>query len=89
MLKTTAQARKQWAGLPDELIVWLIRHKVNGVERQVVTSLTDVMGYPAASVAERYKHRWEIELGYCETKPFLMGNRWTLRSNLPEMVKQE
>ncbi|MEQ9924961.1 IS4 family transposase [Pectobacterium brasiliense] len=89
MLKTTVQARKQWAGLPDELIVRLIRRKVNGVERQVVTSMTDAMRYPAASVAELYKHRWEIELGYRETKQFLMGNRWTLRSKLPEMVKQE
>jgi IS4 transposase len=34
------------------------------VERQVLTSMTDAMRYPAASVAELYKHRWETELGY-------------------------
>lgn len=88
-LKTSLQARKQWEGLPDELTVRLIRRKVNGVERQVVTSMTDAMRYPAADVAELYKHRWEIELGYREAKQVLCGNRWTLRSKLPEMVRQE
>ncbi|RPH26063.1 IS4 family transposase, partial [Buttiauxella warmboldiae] len=88
-VKTTPQARKQWAGLPEELTVRLIRRKVNGVERQVVTSMTDAMRYPAADVAELYKHRWEIELGYRETKQTLLGSRWTVRSKLPEMVRQE
>lgn len=88
-LKTSPQARKQWEGLPEEMTVRLIRRKVNGVERQVLTSMTDAMRYPAASVAELYKHRWEIELGYRETKQFLLGNRWALRSKLPEMVRQE
>lgn len=88
-LKTTPQARKQWEGLPEELMVRLIRREINGTERQVVTSLTDAMRYPAAGVAELYKHRWEIELGYREAKQFLLGNRWTLRSRLPDLVKQE
>lgn len=34
-LKTSPQARKQWAGLPDTLTVRLIRRKVNGMERQL------------------------------------------------------
>lgn len=88
-LKTTPQARKQWEGLPEELVVRLIRRKVNGVERRIVTSMTDAMRYPAADVAELYKHRWEIELGYREAKQTLLGSRWTLRSKLPEMVRQE
>ena len=88
-LKTSPQAKKQWEGLPEELTVRLIRRKINGVERQVVTSMTDAMRYPAADVAELYKHRWEIELGYREAKQYLLGNRWTLRSKLPEMVRQE
>lgn len=88
-LKTSPQARKQWEGLPDTLTVRLVSRKVNGVERQVVTSMTDAMRYPAADIAELYKHRWEIELGYREAKQYLCGNRWTLRSKLPEMVRQE
>lgn len=74
MLKTSPQARKQWEGLPDALCVRLIRRKVNGVERQVVTSMTDAMRYPTADVAELCKHRWEIELGYREAKQSLCGN---------------
>jgi len=42
-LKTSPQVRKQWEGLPEEMTVRLIRRKVNGVERQVLTSMTDVM----------------------------------------------
>lgn len=88
-LKTSPQVRRQWEDLPDELTVRLLRRKVNGVERQVVTSMTDALRYPAADVAELYKHRWEIELAYREAKQTLCGNRWTLRSRLPEMVRQE
>lgn len=89
MLKTSPQARKQWEKLPETLTVRLIRHKVNGVERQVLTSMKDAMRYPAADIAELYKHRWEIELGYREAKQMLCGGRWTLRSKLPGMVRQE
>lgn len=89
MLKTSPQARKQWEELPETLTVRLIRRKVNGVERQVLTSMKDAMRYPAADVAELYKHRWEIELGYREAKQMLCGGRWTLRSKLPGMVRQE
>ncbi len=89
MLKTSPQARKQWEKLPETLTVRLIRRKVNGVERQVLTSMKDAMRYPAADVAELYKHRWEIELEYREAKQMLCGGRWTLRSKLPGMVRQE
>ena len=89
MLKTSPQARKQWEKLPETLTVRLIRRKVNGVERQVLTSMKDAMRYPAADVAELYKHRWEIELGYREAKQMLCGGRWTPRSKLPGMVRQE
>lgn len=51
--------------------------------------MTDAMRYPAADVAELYKHCREIELGYREAKQSLCGKRWTLRSKLPEMVRQE
>lgn len=88
-LKTTPQSRKQWDGLPDEVIARLLVRTINGKEREVLTSLTDTMRYPAADVAELYQHRWEIELGYREVKQELLGNRWTLRSKLPEMARQE
>jgi len=40
--------------VPDTLTVRLIRHRVNGVERQVATSMTEAMRYPAADIAELY-----------------------------------
>lgn len=88
-LRTTPQARKQWAGLPEDITARLVTRKIDGVERQILTSLTDACRYPGADVAELYRHRWEIELGYREAKQGLLCNRWTLRSRLPEMVRQE
>ncbi|CAI1784191.1 Transposase DDE domain [Serratia plymuthica] len=88
-LKTSPQSRKQWDGLPEEVMARLIVRTIKGKEREVLTSLTDTMRYPAADVSELYQHRWEIELGYREVKQELLGNRWTLRSKLPEMVRQE
>ncbi|MFP2420944.1 transposase, partial [Pseudescherichia vulneris] len=40
-------------------------------------------------ISALYRHRWEIELGYREAKQGMMDNRWTLRSKLPELVRQE
>lgn len=51
--------------------------------------MTDAMRYQAADIAERYKPRWEIELGYRETNQTLLGSKWTVRSKLPAMVRQE
>lgn len=83
------QVRKQWAALPEEITARLVTRKIDGVERQVLTSLTDACRYPGAAVVELYRHRWEIELGYREAKQRMLCNRWTLRSRLPEMVRQE
>ena len=51
--------------------------------------MIDPMRYPVADIADLYVHRWEIELGYREQKQYMLGNRLTLRSRLPELVKQE
>ncbi|WP_368529111.1 transposase, partial [Enterobacter cloacae] len=62
---------------------------VDGKEKQVLTSLTDQNRYPGNDISELYRHRWEIELGYREAKQGMMDSRWTLRSKLPELVRQE
>lgn len=36
-----------------------------------------------------HAHRWEIELGYREMKQYKLESRFTLRSNLPELIHQE
>ncbi|WP_225085457.1 IS4 family transposase [Pectobacterium colocasium] len=88
-IKTSPQARKQWATLPESITARLLTKMIEGKTREVLTSLTDPMRYPAAEVNALYAHRWEIELGYREAKQGLLGNRWHLRSRLPEMVRQE
>lgn len=45
--------------------------------------------YPGNAISELYRHRWEIELGYREAKQGMLNSRWTLRSRLPELVRQE
>ena len=51
--------------------------------------MTDPLRYPSKDITGLYEHRWEIELGYREQKQYMLGNRLTLRSRLPELVKQE
>lgn len=45
--------------------------------------------YPGNAISELYRHRWETELGYREAKQGMLDSRWTLRSHLPERVRQE
>ena len=51
--------------------------------------MTDPMRFPSADIVDLYAHRWEIELGFREMKQSLLDNRFTLRSNQPELIRQE
>ncbi|AXF74972.1 hypothetical protein AV903_00790 [Erwinia tracheiphila] len=62
---------------------------MDGKERQVLTSLTDPNRYPGKDISKLYRHRRETELGYREAKQGMLDSRWTLRSRLPELVRQE
>ena len=88
-LSASSQAKKQWTELPCSIEARLVSRKINGKVVEVLTSMIDVMRYPVADIVDIYSHRWEIELGYREQKQYMLGNRLTLRSKLPEMVKQE
>jgi IS4 transposase len=88
-LTTSPQARAKWPDLPASFEARLLRRKVRGREVTVLTSMTDAMRFPAADIMDLYSYRWEIELGYREIKQSLLGNRLTLRSRTPEMVRQE
>lgn len=66
-----------------------MNRKVKDKQVQVLTSMTDPMRFPAANIVDLFSCRWEIELGYREMKPSLLGNRLTLRSRTPDMVHQE
>lgn len=88
-LTTTPQSRKKFSELPETMQVRLITKKVKGKDLQILTSLTDPMRFPSADIVDLYAHRWEIELGFREMKQSLLDNRFTLRSNQPELIRQE
>ena len=83
------QARKKFTDLPEYIEARLLTKKVNGKPRQILTSMTDVMRFPPADIVDLYEHRWEIELGFREMKQSLLDSQFTLRSNQPELIKQE
>lgn len=89
LLHTNPRARQQWPNLPKTMTARLLTRKIKGKDYQVLTSLTDPLRYPTKDIVGLYEHRWEIELGYREQKQYMLGNRLTLRSRLPELVKQE
>jgi hypothetical protein len=48
-----------------------------------------VQRFPARDIAAHYVQRWEIELGFREIKQGMLKKAATLRSKLPELVRQE
>lgn len=88
-LTPSPQARKQWPHLPETLQARLLSKTVKGKVRQVLTSMTDPLRYPADEIVDLYSQRWEIELGYREMKQSLLASHYTLRSKTPEMIEQE
>ena len=88
-IPVSPQARKQWPEAPAFITARLISKTVKGRQRQVFTSMLDPMRFPSADIVDLYAHRWEIELGYREMKQYMLGNKLTLRSKKPEMIRQE
>lgn len=88
-IKTTPQSRKKRPHLPEVIEARLITRKVKGKDVKILTSMLDAMKYPSAEIVDLYAHRWEIELGYREMKQHMLESRFTLRSNLPELIHQE
>jgi IS4 transposase len=75
--------------LPKSIEARLVSRKINGKECEVLTSMTDAMKFPVADIVDLYAHRWEIELGFKEMKQSLLDSQFSLRSNQPELIKQE
>lgn len=83
------QARQQRPDLPAHWEARLIELPTARGRRRFLTSLADTHLYPARALAEHYRQRWEIELGYREIKQSLLTGRAVLRSKQPELVRQE
>lgn len=81
--------RAEWEALPKTLDVRIIRYQVTGRndEITIVTTLLDRKRYPAADVANLYKHRWEGELDIRSIKT-VMGME-SLSCHTPEMLERE
>jgi Insertion element 4 transposase N-terminal len=55
----------------------------------LVTTITDPGEAPAAALASAYHQRWEHETANAQLKTFLRGPGRILRSQSPDMIKQE
>jgi hypothetical protein len=55
----------------------------------LVTTITDLRLAPAGALAQAYHERWEHETGNAQLKTYLRGPGKVLRSESPDMVRQE
>jgi Insertion element 4 transposase N-terminal len=55
----------------------------------LITTITDPRAAPAALLARAYHERWEHETGNSQLKTFLRGPGKVLRSQSPDMARQE
>jgi len=96
--KPTAQPKgsqlseEEWATLPEQLQIRLIRCKGPDREgkqkiRYLATTLLKPLVYPADEVASLYFHRWEIEVRFRDIKTTL--GMEMLRTKSPAMIEKE
>jgi hypothetical protein len=88
-LPVSQEARKQRPELPTHWQARLIECMVGGQPRKFLTSLCDANRFPAREIAAHYMQRWEVELGFREIKQGMLKCAPTLRSKLPQLVRQE
>lgn len=79
---------------PAAIPVRVIDYKVEGPERKeesirIITSILDWKAAPAEELAEVYHERWEFETALDEMKTHMRGASTVLRSQTPELVRQE
>jgi hypothetical protein len=85
-------SKEQWAELPGEIEVRIIRMQVKvpgfrTTEILLVTTLLDEKKYPAHAICELYLKRWRVELYFRDIKVSLGLD--VLRCKTPEMVEKE
>jgi Insertion element 4 transposase N-terminal/Transposase DDE domain len=79
------------------LVVRVIEYKIktpdatqsNETVYRLLTTILDPEQAQASELAALYPQRWEIEITIKESKTILRKGRITLRSKIPELVKQE
>jgi hypothetical protein len=78
----------------EPIPVRVIDYQVEGPERKeetirIITSILDWEAAPAHELAALYHERWEFETALDELKTHMRGARTVLRSQTPELVRQE
>lgn len=78
----------------EPIPVRVIDYQVEGPERKeetirIITSIQDWEAAPAHELAEVYHERWEFETALDELKTHMRGVSTVLRSQTPELVRQE
>lgn len=73
--------------IPVRVIEYRIAGKKDTI--RIVTSILDWQAAPADELAKLYHERWEFETALGEFKTHLRGARTVLRSQTPELVRQE
>lgn len=90
-LKVSKNARAADPHLPQTYVARAVsyRHPDSDGRQWLLTSLTDVVQYPAQEIIVLYHERWEIELGYGEVKTQMLIQEETIRSRSVPAVTQE
>lgn len=86
--KSTTRGQEDAQGITVRVIEYRLKGG-NGEKFRLITSLLDPDAAPAHELAALYPQRWEIELTIKEGKHVLRSGQVTLRSKMPDMVKQE
>ena len=89
-MPVSQRARKLRPELPSHWQARLVQVSTpDGQVRRFITSMLDPERFAAAELAQLYRQRWEIELGFREIKQSLQQGASVLRSKQPELVMQE
>lgn len=77
-------------GIPVRVIEYRVKNP-EGEDQDIrlITSILDWTAAPAAELAQLYHERWEFETALDEFKTHLRGASTVLRSQTPELVRQE
>ncbi len=87
MYRRWQRGKPQGDGIPVRVIDYQI---TGAAERyRLVTTILDPRAAPAEELARLYHERWEFETALDEFKTHLRGARTVLRSQTPELIRQE
>ncbi|WP_205762050.1 IS4 family transposase [Longimicrobium terrae] len=84
-------SRAKGGPVGEPIPVRVIEYRVSGGGEniRIITSILDPEAAPAQELATLYHERWEFETALDEFKTHLRGARTVLRSQTPELVRQE